>query len=229
MSKTSSGILESISIDCVIFGFNGQGLKILLIKRKYQPSKAMWALPGGFIKINENLDDAAHRILTELTGAKNIYMEQVHTFGNVKRYPLRRVITITYYALVKPGQYDLKAGSEADKVDWFPIDDMPKLPFDHRSIFDYSLKKLRSKVRSKPIGFELLPKKFTLTDLQSLYEVVLGENLDKRNFRKKILKMKILVALKEKQKDVAHRAAFFYEFDQKNYEIMKEKGVVFDL
>lgn len=229
MSKKINGILESISIDCVIFGFDGQGLKILLIKRKNQPSQGMWALPGGFIKTNENLDDSAHRILKELTGAKNIYMEQVHTFGEVNRYPLRRVITITYYALVKPGHYELNAGSDADQVDWFPVDKIPKLPFDHKNIFKHSLEKLRSKVRSKPIGFELLPKKFSLTDLQNLYEVILGEELDKRNFRKKILKMKILVDLKEKQKGVAHRAASLYQFDQKNYAIMKEKGIVFDL
>ena len=229
MSEKLGKLLESISIDCVIFGFNGQGLEILLIKRKNKPSEGMWALPGGFINSNENLDDAAHRTLTELTGAKDIYMEQVHTFGAVNRYPLRRVITITYYALVKPGQYTLKAGSNASKVEWFSIKEMPELPFDHQNIFDHALKKLRILVRSKPIGFELLPKKFSLTDLQSLYEVVLGEGLDKRNFRKKILKMNILVDLQEKQKDVAHRAAFLYEFDQKNYDMMKEKGVVFDL
>lgn len=229
MSEVANNILESISIDCVIFGFDGQGLKILLIRRKYQPSEGTWALPGGFIKRDENLDDAAQRILKDLTGAHDIYMEQVHTFGAVNRYPLRRVITISYYALVKPELFSLIAGADADRVEWFSVKDMPEMPFDHFDIYEHAHQKLRTKVRSQPVGFELLPRKFSLTELQSLYEAILGEGLDKRNFRKKILKMKLLVDLKEKQKDVAHRAATLYQFDSKNYAIMQEKGVIFDL
>jgi 8-oxo-dGTP diphosphatase len=229
MRKVPKDILESISIDCVIFGFDEQGLKILLIRRKYEPCEGAWALPGGFIKKDENLDDAAQRILKDLTGAHDIYMEQVHTFGAVDRYPLRRVITISHYALVKPEHFSLLAGADADRVEWFPVKEMPELPFDHRNIFESALQKLRSKVRTQPVGFELLPKKFSLTELQSLYEAILGEELDKRNFRKKILKMQLLQDLNEKQQSVAHRAATLYQFDSKNYALMQEKGVVFDL
>lgn len=229
MSEVVNNILESISIDCVIFGFDGTGLKILLIRRKYQPSEGAWALPGGFIKKDENLDDAAQRILKDMTGAHDIYMEQVHTFGAVNRYPLRRVITISYYALVKPEHFSLIAGADADRVEWFSVKEMPEMPFDHFEIFNRAHKKLRSKVRNQPVGFELLPKKFSLTELQSLYEAILGVELDKRNFRKKILKMKLLVDLKEKQQYVAHRAATLYQFDSKNYATMQEKGFIFDL
>lgn len=189
----------------------------------------MWALPGGFIRVKENLDDAAKRILGDMTGAKNIYMEQVHTFGDVDRYPIRRVITVTYYALVKPGNYELKPGADASEARWFSIKDMPQLPFDHKKIFTHSLEQLQLKVRREPAGFELLPKKFSLTELQTLYEAILRGELDKRNFRKKLLKMNLLVNLNEKQKGVAHRAATLYKFDPKIYEGMKKKGFSFDL
>jgi 8-oxo-dGTP diphosphatase len=222
-------IIESVSIDCNIFGFEGNELQILLIKRNTEPSKSMWALPGGFIQTKENLKDAAKRILEEMTGAKNIYMEQVYTFGDVNRYPLRRVITITYYALVKPGNYELNPGPDASEAKWFSIKEIPSLPFDHKKIFTYSLEHLQLKVQREPIGFELLPKKFSLTELQMLYEAILDKQLDKRNFRKKFLKMGLLVKLSEKQKGVAHRAATLYKFDPNIYEAMKKKGFNFDI
>lgn len=229
MSHKSSEILDSVSIDCVIFGFEGNELQILLIKRNIEPQKGMWALPGGFIKKEEDLRNAAHRILEEMTGAKNIYMDQVHTFGDVDRYPLRRVITITYYALVKPGNYELNPGPDATEAKWFPLSELPPLPFDHKKIFQHSLEQLQLKVRREPVGFELLPKKFSLTELQTLYEAILNTELDKRNFRKKLLKMNVLVNLNEKQKGVAHRAATLYKFDHASYQSMQKKGVNFDL
>lgn len=229
MSQDINNIIESISIDCVIFGFDGNDLQLLLIKRNLEPSKGMWALPGGFILSDENLKDAAQRILEEMTAANNIYMEQVFTFGDVDRYPLRRVITVTYYALVKPGNYQLNPGPDASEVAWFSVNEMPELPFDHHKIYSYALDKLRQKIHHEPIGFNLLPKKFSLTELQVMYEAILGQSLDKRNFRKKLLKMKILVNLKEKQKGVAHRAAELYKFDPEMYEAMKLKGFSFDI
>lgn len=229
MSNVSEEFIASISVDCVILGFGDSGLEVLLIKRNTEPNKGEWALPGGFIKRDENLRDSAKRVLEEMTGAKDIYLEQVHTFGTVDRYPLRRVITISYYALVKPGNYDLNPGPDAEEAKWFPISEMPNLVFDHHRIYEFSLNQLRRKIRLSPVGFELLPKKFSLTELQTLYEAILGKELDKRNFRKKLLKMNLLVDLKEKQKGVAHRAASLYKFDPEIYDKMKEQGFNFDM
>ncbi len=229
MPTASNERLKSISIDCVIFGFNKNHLQILLIKRPNDPQKGQWALPGGFINEDENLDDSAQRILSELTGVNNIFMDQVHTFGAVDRYPLRRVITINYFALVKSANFTFTPSEETAETAWFPISEISNLPFDHNKIVDYSLNQLRRKIKHTPIGFELLPKKFSLTELQALYETILGKELDKRNFRKKFIKMNLLVDLKEKQTKVAHRAASLYKFDDEIYHSMKEKGFNFDI
>lgn len=221
--------MHDLSIDCVIFGFEDQQLKILLYQRAIEPEVNKWALPGGFITRNEDLDHAAARILEEITGVDNIYMEQINAFGSVNRYPIERVITIGFYALINPGNYAIVPGTGAKAAKWFDIEQMPKLVFDHSEIFDYALDKLRQKVRYEPIGFELLPKKFTLTLIQQLYEAVLGIEFDVRNFRKKLLKMNLLIKLDEKQEGVAHRAANLYKFDKKIYDELESKGFIFDL
>lgn len=228
MAETSNK-MSDLSIDCVIFGFEDSELKVLLYKRAIEPEQNQWALPGGFIKRDEDLDHAAARILKEITGVDQIYMSQINAFGAVNRYPLERVITIGFYALINPGNYSIKPGIDAKEAKWFNINTKPKLVFDHDNIFDYALRKLRMKVRYEPIGFELLPGKFTLTMIQKLYEAVLGVEFDVRNFRKKLLKMNLLVKTNEKQNGVAHRAAALYKFDQQIYSELRSKGFIFDL
>ena len=215
MSHNLEKVIDNISIDYVIFGFEKNELEILLIKRGIDPFIGQWALPGGFILKEEELDDATKRILEETTGVENIFMEQVAAFGGLHRYPDRRVFTIGYFALISPENFALNPGVDTSGVEWKKFDDLPKLPFDHNEIVKRALKKLRTRVRNKPIGFELLPKKFTLTKLQLLYEIIIGKELDKRNFRKKILKMDILKKLDEKDKKTQGRAAHFYQFDYK--------------
>src|SRR4051812_37459023 len=227
--KYSSDIIEALSIDCLIFGFREGRLDILLIKHAEGISKGKWALPGGWIQYNENVDEAATRLLNSLTGVSNIYLEQLRSFGHVDRYPLKRVITIAYYALVNADHYKLNAGFTASDVQWFNIHEMPKLPYDHHEILDFGFKHLKHKVRHEPIGFNLLPKKFTLHQIQKLYEVILETELDKPNFRRKLLNMNLLVPCQEKQKDVSHRAASLYRFDKKIYNQLLEKGFAFEL
>jgi hypothetical protein len=187
------------------------------------------SLPGGFVLEDEGLDEAAQRILSGLTGMSRIFMEQVRAFGEVNRYPLRRVITIAYYALVKPEVYKLEPGWLADEAGWVPVKDLPELVFDHEEILENTLNTLRKKVRHEPVGFEMLPDKFSLTELQQLYEAILDLRLDKRNFRKKLMKMSLLVPSGETQQGVAHRAAHLYKFDEKVYKTLQEKGFSFEL
>jgi len=222
-------VIESLSIDSLIFGFKKSELDILLVQHGEGISKGKWALPGGWIKYNESSDDAAARILHDLTGVSKIYLEQLRVFGNVDRYPTKRVITIAYYALVKPENYTLDAGSTASDVKWFKIGDVPDLPYDHKEILNSGLAYLKHKVRHEPIGFNLLPKKFTLLQLQELYEAILEKKLDKPNFRRKLMKMNLLDPCKEKQTDVSHRAASLYRFDKKIYDRLTEKGFTFEL
>lgn len=229
MSHRSEKIIKNLSIDCVIFGFENSELEVLLIKRAISPQRGWWALPGGFILKEEDLDVAARRILFETSGVTNIYMEQVATFGQVNRFPDRRVITIAYYALINPENYALHPGIDTSEVSWFPLSQIPELPFDHNQILHTALDQLRRRLRTKPIGFELLPDKFTLTQLQNLYEKILGIALDKRNFRKKLQSMRLLVMLNEKQKGVAHRAAHLYKFDEKIYDSLIRDGFNFEL
>lgn len=220
--------MNAISIDCVIFGFDNGILEILLVKHGEGISKGKWGLPGGWINKKEGTDDAAHRLLGELTGMDNIYLEQLKAFGEPNRFPLRRVITIGYYALVKREDYNIKAGFTASDAKWYRINEIPKLIYDHNEILDYSIKNLRNRVRQAPLGFNLLPEKFTLLQLMHLYEEILGVEMDKSNFRRKILHMKLLVALDEKQQDVSHRAAKLYKFDQEIYEKLTKKGFNFE-
>jgi 8-oxo-dGTP diphosphatase len=225
----SNEIIDALSIDCLIFGFRNSELDILLIKHGEGISKGKWALPGGWITYNEDVDAAANRILHSLTGVSNIYLEQLKSFGNVNRYPEKRVITIAYYALVNAGYYNLSPGFTATAAQWFNIHEVPKLPYDHNKILQQGFMHLKHKVRHEPIGFNLLPKKFTLHHIQELYEAILETKLDKPNFRRKLLKMNLLVPCEEKQKDVSHRAANLYKFDKKIYDKLAEKGFSFEL
>lgn len=229
MSHKSEKIIDNLSIDCVIFGFDNKGLEVLLIRRAIDPFRGEWALPGGFVLKDEDIDNAAKRILTDTSGIEDIFMEQFYVFGDLDRYPERRVITIGYYALVSPDKYNLHPGLDTSEVNWFPYDQIKKLPFDHNKIINTALGKLRIRVRRQPIGFELLPQKFTLPKLQLLYESILDTKLDKRNFRKKLLKMNLLSKLEEKEKDNVRRAANLYKFDKKNYKKLINKGFNFDL
>lgn len=229
MSHTSKQIINNLSVDCVVFGFENNKLEVLLIKRKGNPKKGNWALPGGFVLKTETLDEAAVRILDETSNVKNIYLEQIHAFSKIDRFPLRRVISVAYFALIDPEKHSLKPGIDTTDVQWFPVNEKIDFPFDHYEIFERALKQLRQRVKIKPIGFELLPKKFSLTQLQSLYECILGETLDKRNFRKKILGLKMLIPLNDYQKGVAHRAARLYKFDFEAYQNLRNKGFNFQL
>jgi 8-oxo-dGTP diphosphatase len=221
--------LNALSVDCIIFGFDEGELKVLLIKRKEDPSSGMWALPGGFVESTESLDHAAMRVLRELTSIPDMYMEQVYTFGEVNRYPIGRVISVSYYALVKISDYKVQATSKIEDVAWHPLSEITKLVFDHNSILDKALTTLKERVKFHPVGFELLPEKFTLTQLQNLYEVILGLQLDKRNFRKKLLGMDLIVKLEESQIGVAHRAARYFKFDPVRYKEWLAQGFNFKL
>ncbi|MEL4307744.1 NUDIX hydrolase [Joostella sp. CR20] len=222
-------VMNAITIDCAIFGFEQGKLEVLLIQHAEGISKGKWGLPGGWIKEDESIDNAAHRLLKELTGISDLYLEQLKAFGDPNRFPLGRVITIGYYALIKKEDYDVKAGFTASDAKWYKIEDTPNLIYDHNEILKYSLAHLRNKVRTAPIGFNLLPEKFTLYQLMQLYQEILGVELDKPNFRRKILKMKLLVDLKEKQQDVSHRAAKLYKFDPEIYTKLAKKGFNFEM
>lgn len=229
MSHDENKIISNLSMDCVIFGFENYELEILLINRGIDPFTGQWALPGGFILKEEELEAGARRVLYETTGVENIFMEQIAAFGGLHRYPERRVFTVGYFALIAPYNYDLHPGIDIKDVKWVKLNELPELPFDHNQIVNQALKKLRSRVRNKPIGFELLPDKFTLPQLQTLYEEILGKKIDKRNFRKKIQKMDLLEKLDEKENSSVGRAAYLYKFDQEAYQKFKEQGFVFDL
>lgn len=222
-------IIDALSIDCLIFGFKKGELDILLVQHGEGISKGRWALPGGWIKYDEGVTQAAVRLLRDLTGVSNIYMEQLAVFGDVDRYPNKRVITIGFFALVKPENYKLHAGFTASDARWFKLSEVPSLPYDHNKILNSGVRHLKHKVRHEPIGFNLLPRKFTLHQLQELYEAVLERKLDKPNFRRKLMNMNLLAPSKEKQKDVSHRAASLYKFDKKTYDKLKEKGFTFEL
>lgn len=219
----------ALTTDCVIFGFDESDLKVLLIERGFEPYKGKWAFPGGFLNMDEDAETGAKRELLEETGLKEIYIEQLYTFSTVDRDPRGRVISVVYFALVSLKDNMPIAGDDAKKAEWFPINNMPDLAFDHKDVFKMALQRLKGKIRYQPIGFELLPEKFTFPDLEHLYEVILETKIDRRNFRKKIQKMKLLIELDEKQQGVAHKAASFYKFDKQKYEQLSEKGFNFEI
>jgi 8-oxo-dGTP diphosphatase len=219
----------AFSVDSVIFGFDGFNLKILLIKRGENPFVDFWALPGNLVYLDENIDNAAERVLFELTGLRNVYLQQVQTFGNTGRHPLGRVVTTAYYSLIKIDEAKVSCQSHVKEVKWFPLEDVELLAFDHNEILNACLSRLQRMVRMQPVGFELLPPKFTLSALQRLYEAILKVNLDKRNFRKKILSMKLLIDSNESQAGVSHRPARLYSFDERRYQKLLDGGFTFEL
>jgi 8-oxo-dGTP diphosphatase len=201
-----------VTVDVILFSVINDDLKVLLIKRGKKPYKGLWAIPGGFVKINESLKDAAFRELEEETGLKEVYLEQLYTFGDVKRDPRGRVITITYFALVDSAKIKpIKKEKEIKDIMWHSVYNLEELAFDHKKILKYALERLRYKLEYTGAGFELLPKKFTLSDLQKIYEIILKQKLDKRNFIKKIKSMDILEKTNEFRKG-AHRPAKLYKF-----------------
>lgn len=219
----------ALTVDCVVFGLGDADLEVLLIERDLEPFAGRWALPGGFVQMDEPLEAAARRELQEETGVERLYLEQLYTFGAVGRDPRARVVSVAYYGLVKLHDHALRAATDARDARWFPVASAPSLAFDHDTILSTALQRLKGKLRYVPIGFELLPPKFTLTQLQRLYEVVLQRPLDKRNFRKKAIHMGILEALDEREQGVAHRAARLYRFDRERYDRLVRDGFDFEL
>jgi len=213
----------------VVFGLDAENLKVMLVRRAIAPFQGEWALPGGFVRPDESLEETARRELQEETGITQIFWEQLYTFGAVNRDPRDRIVTVAYYALINLDTQIISAATDASEAQWFPVNNLPKLAFDHERIFQTAMRRLQSKVRYEPIGFELLPPKFTLTQLQKLYELILGQPLDKRNFRKKILSMDLLIDLQEMETNVKRRAGKLYQFDHQKYQQLKTKGFNFEI
>ncbi len=206
---------HEVTVDVVILTIHNGKLKVLLVKRANEPFRGKWSIPGGFIRLSENLDDAALRVLKEKTNVQNIYLEQLYTFGDPLRYPNTRVITCAYFALLRAEDIKLEVSNkdEVSEVQWHSVEKLPPLAFDHKEIIEYSLKRTRERLELCPIAFQLLPKKFTLTELQQSYELILKKSLDKRNFRKKMLTSNILVETNEFSKQGSKRPAALYSFD----------------
>lgn len=212
----------AVTTDCAIFGFDGMKLKVLLIERGLNPYKGKWALPGGFVKMDETVDDGARRELREETGLEPEYIEQFHCFSDPNRDPRERVITIAFFAIVKISA--VEGGDDAVRARWFGLDEMPQLAFDHESILRMAMTRLRERIHFQPIGFELLPEKFTLKELQMLYEAILNVHFDRRNFAKKMLHLDILNQLDETVWPTPKRKAFLYSFNEDKYNELKQKG-----
>ena len=229
MAYTYDHPRAALTVDAVVFGLDDADLKVLLIQRGQEPFIGRWALPGGFVHVDETLDQAVRRELHEETGLTKVFLEQLYTVGNLNRDPRERVVTVAYYALVRMSDHRVQAATDASNAAWFALDDLPRLAFDHEAIIEQGLKRLQGKVRYQPIGFELLPPKFSLTHLQRMYEIILERPLDKRNFRKKVLSLDILEELDEVEQDVAHRAARLYRFDEKKYRQQVKDGFNFEL
>jgi len=219
----------ALTVDIVVFGFDGTALQVLLIERAASPFAGCWALPGGFVEIDETLEAAAARELAEETGLRGIFLEQLYTFGQIDRDPRERVVSVSYYALVGQQQHVARAASDARQAAWFEWTQRPKLAFDHNHILQVAIERLRGKIRYQPIGFELLPREFTLSQLQQLYQAILGTELDKRNFRRKVLAYDLLVPLDQFQRNVPHRAARLYRFDRRRYKQLTRAGFNFEV
>jgi len=205
-----------VAVDCIIFGFDGSEVKLLLIHRGFVPEKGKWSLMGGFVQKNESLEEAAARVLKTLTGLDGVYMEQLHTFSDQRRDPVERTISVTYFALIDIHQYEDQL-SDQFRPEWFSLKKIPALIFDHAKMVEMARQKLRYKAAIHPILFELLPKKFTIPQLQLLYESVFDQELDKRNFSRKVLSTGLVVKLKEKEKRKSRRGAFYFRLNKKNY------------
>ena len=219
-----------VAVDCIVFGYDihKKILKLLLVKRSFEPSKGYWSLAGGFVKSKESLDNAAGRILRKLTGIRTIYLMQSHTYGETDRDPEARVISTAYYALTGIMEIDHKVVKDSG-AHWRAVDDLPKLIFDHPKMIKRGLYDLQNLVKVKPVGFELLPEKFTLVQVQELYEAIWQKKIDKRNFRKKILSMEILDKLEEKEKTSSKKGAWYYMFNKEQYDNLSLNGFSFDM
>ena len=205
-----------VAVDCIIFGFDGQELKLLLIHRSFEPQKGKWSLMGGFLQPAETFEKGTARILKQLTGLEGVYMEQLHAFGEPNRDPVERTISIAYFALIDIHKYE-KQISDDFNAEWFPVNKIPRLIFDHEKMVELAKEKLRYKAAFHPILFELLPEKFTLPQLRNLYEGIYDAELDKRNFIRKIRSTKLLVKQKEKEKESSKKGAFYYKLDKRRY------------
>lgn len=212
----------SVTTDCVIFGFDGTKLRVLLIERGIEPYKGRWALPGGFLQMDESAEEGALRELKEETGLDGGYIRQFHTFTAPNRDPRERVITIAYYALVR--MQAVKGGDDAAAAHWFPLDDVPQLAFDHDRILRKAEQTLRQQIHFEPIGFELLPEKFTMLELQNLYEAILDVRFDRRNFSNKMKRLGMLEVTEETVNPSRKKEAFLYRFNEKKYDELKQKG-----
>ncbi|MEW4922490.1 NUDIX domain-containing protein [Algibacter sp. 2305UL17-15] len=225
MSKQSI----KLSVDAVVFGYEAGNISVLLIKRKYDPFKGQWAIPGGFVLNDESLEDAVERELFEETGIKINYLEQLYTFGKPDRDPRGRVVSIAYFGLVRPNAFKIHASTDAEQVQWFHINELPKLSFDHKEILKTAIERLQGKITYEPIGFELLDKKFPFSDLEKLYTTLLGRDIDRRNFRKKIIGLNVLDELDEKVSKGSGRPANLFQFNQKRYFQLKKEGIIFEI
>jgi len=213
-------------VDIVIFTLRDGTLQVLLVKRGVPPFEGQFAIPGGFLREDESLEQAALRELYEETAVRNVFLEQLYTFGDPKRDPRGRVVTVAYYALIASDKLSLVAGADAAEAQWFPLNELPPLAFDHKSILQYALERLRNKLEYTTVGFHLLPEKFTLGELQAVYEAILGRQLDKRNFRRKILLLGILKPLREWQ-HTGRKPAQLFRFASARFEKLKDKGILF--
>ena len=217
-----------VAVDSIVFGFDQGALKLLVHKRQFEPAKGEWSLFGGFVQQNESLDKAAARILYEHTGLREIYMEELQSYGEVDRDPAGRVISVAYYALIPAGEFS-EAGKSKSGATWVNIEELPPLIMDHNLMVEKALRRLKRRAATQPIGFELLPREFTMPQLQALYEAIYQTELDKRNFRKKILAMDVLIKLDTKDKSSSRKGAFLYRFDQRKYTKLVERGYNFTI
>ena len=217
MTEHTIGTRMLVAIDCIVFGFDGTNLKILLIKRGFELERGKWSLMGGFVKAEESLDTAANQILMELTGLNGVYLEQLHTFGTPNRDPLERVISVAYFALIDIHKYEEQLNDKY-QAEWLLLTDMPELIFDHTEMIRRALQKIRYKAALHPLLFELLPERFTIPQLQSLYEEVYSTTIDKRNFLRKLTSTGLLIKLEEKDKSASRKGAFYFKLDKQKYQ-----------
>nr|WP_321221921.1 NUDIX domain-containing protein [uncultured Psychroserpens sp.] len=219
-----------VAVDAVVFGYESKGnLSVLLIKRGVEPFKNTWALPGGLVLEDESLEAAVKRELKEETGVTIDYLEQLYTFGKPKRDPRNRVISISYFGLVRPNHFKIKADTDADEAKWFSVNDLPKLAFDHKTIFNTALKRLKAKLLYQPIGFDLLSAEFPFSDLEHLYATILGEDIDRRNFRKKIMSFDFVEETNKIAQQGSGRPAKLFKFNKKKYDALLNDGFYFDI
>jgi 8-oxo-dGTP diphosphatase len=219
-----------VSVDAVVFGYDQEhGISLLLIKRRYDPFQKMWALPGGLVLNGESIDDAVNRELKEEAGIDVNYLEQLYTFGAPDRDPRNQVVSVAYFGLVRPKDFQISAQTDAEDVAWFSVKKLPRLAFDHKKIIDMALRRLRGKITYEPVGFELLEKEFPFSDLESLYQTLLDQDIDRRNFKKKIMSLGILEETDSTIQRKAGRPARLFRFNRKKYFELKDKGYNFDM